>query len=65
MWAPRLRGETLGRTERSTWDDHNGRILATQECPAWWTWELELSANLLKRMEDRAFNEVDLITDRV
>jgi hypothetical protein len=26
----------------------------------WWTWELELSAHLLKRMEDRAFNEVDL-----
>ena len=23
-------------------------------------WELELSAHLLKRMEDRAFNEVDL-----
>jgi len=26
----------------------------------WWTWELELSAHLLKRMEDRAFNEIDL-----
>jgi hypothetical protein len=23
-------------------------------------WELELSAHLLKRMEDRAFNEVDV-----
>jgi hypothetical protein len=28
--------------------------------PAWWTWELELSAHLLKRMEDRAFSEIDL-----
>ncbi|MEO8677718.1 MAG: DUF4258 domain-containing protein [Vicinamibacterales bacterium] len=28
--------------------------------PAWWTWALELSAHLLKRMEDRAFTEVDL-----
>ena len=26
----------------------------------WWTWQLELSAHLLKRMEDRAFDEVDL-----
>ena len=26
----------------------------------WWTWDLELSAHLLKRMEDRAFNEIDL-----
>jgi hypothetical protein len=25
-----------------------------------WTWELELTAHLLKRMEDRGFNEVDL-----
>ena len=31
-----------------------------QQWPAWWTWELELSAHLLKRMEDRGFNEVDL-----
>ncbi len=30
--------------------------------PAWWTWELELTAHLLKRMEDRSFNEVDLRT---
>ena len=28
--------------------------------PSWWTWELELSAHLQKRMEDRGFNEVDL-----
>jgi hypothetical protein len=37
-----------------------GGTLATQQWPAWWTWELELSAHLLKRMEDRGFNEVDL-----
>lgn len=30
------------------------------EWPEWWGWELELSAHLLKRMEDRGFNEVDL-----
>ena len=35
-------------------------MLATRQWPPWWTWELELSAHLLKRMEDRAFNEVDL-----
>ncbi len=28
--------------------------------PEWWTWELELSAHLLKRMVDRGFTEVDL-----
>ena len=37
-----------------------GGTLATQQWPAWWTWELELSAHLLKRMEDRAFNEGEL-----
>ncbi len=30
--------------------------------PEWWEWELELSPHLLKRMEDRGFNEVDLRT---
>jgi hypothetical protein len=35
-------------------------VLPIQDWPQWWTWELELSAHLLKRMEDRAFNEVDL-----
>ena len=49
---------TLGRTER-TWNTSGG-ILATRQWPPWWTWELELSAHLLKRMEDRGFNEVDL-----
>ena len=34
--------------------------MATAEWPAWWSWELELSAHLLRRMEDRALNEVDL-----
>ena len=28
--------------------------------PEWWAWELELSAHVLKRMEDRRFNEVEL-----
>ncbi len=28
--------------------------------PAWWIWELELSAHLLRRMLDRDFTEVDL-----
>jgi len=26
----------------------------------WWDWELEFTPHLLKRMEDRGFNEVDL-----
>ncbi len=28
--------------------------------PAWWSWEIELSPHLLKRMVDRRFSEVDL-----
>lgn len=28
--------------------------------PEWWPWELELSAHLLRRMEDRGFTEVEL-----
>lgn len=28
--------------------------------PQWWGWELELTPHLLKRMEDREFNEIDL-----
>ena len=28
--------------------------------PEWWSWELELSPHLLKRMMDRGFNEADL-----
>ena len=28
--------------------------------PGWWSWELELSPHLLKRMLDRQINEVDL-----
>lgn len=28
--------------------------------PDWWSWELELSPHLMKRMIDRDFNEVDL-----
>ncbi len=33
-----------------------------REWPSWWTWELELSPHLLKRMVDRRFTEVDLRT---
>ena len=28
--------------------------------PGWWSWELELTPHLMKRMRDRQFNEVDL-----
>ena len=28
--------------------------------PPWWEWELEFSPHLLKRMEDRRFNELEL-----
>jgi hypothetical protein len=28
--------------------------------PEWWSWELELTPHLEKRMVDRGFNEVDL-----
>jgi len=31
-----------------------------QPQPLWWSWELELSPHLLKRMVDRQFNETDL-----
>ena len=37
-----------------------GRTLDKRGWPEWWEWELELSPHLLKRMEDRGFNEVDL-----
>ena len=30
------------------------------EWPVWWSWELELSPHLLKRMADRRFNEAEL-----
>ena len=32
------------------------------EWPEWWSWELELTPHLLKRMDDRGFTEVDLRT---
>lgn len=38
----------------------SGGTLPKANWPAWWTWELELSAHVLKRMEDRRFNEVEL-----
>lgn len=28
--------------------------------PIWWSWELELSPHLLKRMSDRGFSEAEL-----
>ena len=28
--------------------------------PDWWDWQLDLTPHLLKRMEDRDFNELDL-----
>jgi hypothetical protein len=28
--------------------------------PDWWSWEIELTPHLMKRMVDRQFNEVDL-----
>jgi hypothetical protein len=28
--------------------------------PEWWSWEVELSGHLLKRMQDRRFSETDL-----
>ena len=31
-----------------------------REWPSWWSWDLELSPHLLKRMVDRQFSEVDL-----
>jgi len=36
--------------------------LDSKRWPDWWEWELELSPHVLKRMEDREFNEVDLRT---
>lgn len=30
------------------------------EWPDWWSWELELSPHLFKRMTDRSFNEAEL-----
>jgi len=30
------------------------------EWPEWWSWDLEFTQHLLKRMLDRHFNEVDL-----
>ena len=30
------------------------------EWPVWWSWELELSPHLVKRMTDRRFNESEL-----
>ena len=34
--------------------------MSRRDWPEWWDWELELSPHLLKRMDDRRFDEVDL-----
>lgn len=36
------------------------RNVAKKELAEVWTWELEPTAHVLKRMEDRRFNEVEL-----
>lgn len=33
-----------------------------QKWPSWWEWELERTPHVIKRMRDRAFNELDLRT---
>ena len=35
-------------------------VVARRRWPEWWSWELELSPHLLKRMVDRRFTEVDV-----
>jgi hypothetical protein len=42
--------------------DEVGTESGEKTLPEWWDWGLELSPHLLKRMEDRQFNEVDLRT---
>lgn len=34
--------------------------MASTQWPEWWSWELELTPHVLKRMVDRRFTEVDL-----
>lgn len=34
--------------------------MATTQWPEWWSWELELTPHVLKRMVDRSFTEVEL-----
>ncbi len=35
-------------------------MLLSMTWPEWWTWELEISPHVLKRMVDRQFTESDL-----
>ncbi len=35
-------------------------VMKRRSWPDWWDWEIEFTSHLLKRMEDRDFNEVDL-----
>ena len=51
---------SVGRNRKTDVAAKHEGILTTQQWPSWWAWELELTAHLLKRMEDRGFNEVDL-----
>jgi hypothetical protein len=37
-----------------------GKMPRRPAWPDWWHWELELTPHLMKRMEDRGFNELDL-----
>ena len=50
---------TLGRLGNDG-DREPGGSLTTRQWPSWWSWELELTAHLLKRMDDRGFDELDL-----
>lgn len=34
--------------------------MARRSWPEWWTWELELTPHVLRRMVDRGFSELDL-----
>ncbi|MCE9635254.1 MAG: hypothetical protein K8T90_06050 [Planctomycetes bacterium] len=34
--------------------------MARRPWPPWWTWELELSVHVMKRMIDRRFTDIEL-----
>jgi hypothetical protein len=46
-----------GRADRQTARKTEWQVT---DWPDWWSWQIELSPHLLKRMVDRGFNEVDL-----
>src|SRR5947208_710043 len=37
-----------------------GKSLDKPGWPPWWEWELQFNPHLLRRMEDRRFNEIEL-----